>query len=52
LGEAELDEFLILLPGGRFFALASLEKEPKGIGTDFIKFVVFNIIEVMFFKIF
>jgi hypothetical protein len=47
-----LDEFLILLPEGRIFALANLEKELIGIGADFIKFVVFNIIEIMFFKIF
>lgn len=47
-----MNEFFILLPDRRIFTLAGLEEKLKSILAHFVKFIVFDVIEVRFFEIF
>jgi hypothetical protein len=47
-----LDEFLILLSNGRTFSLGAFQEKLISIGAQFIEVIVFDVIEVGFFKIF
>jgi hypothetical protein len=50
--KTKLDEFLVFLPERRMFASGNFKEKLIGICIQFIKFVVFDVKKIRFFKVF